>query len=110
MDWRIHGMKQILGVSAGIMICVAFIFSFFREELALKGAFDRKGIVLEVNEHAGKILVDAPDKGEIWIRVSLPISFKKGQEVLVWLENEGPDSLPAQGRARYVEVVDAEKQ
>ncbi|HYK74943.1 MAG TPA: DUF3221 domain-containing protein [Pseudoneobacillus sp.] len=75
----------------------------------VKGAFDIKGIVSEIDKENNQILVKDSTTG--LIRITLPANiqvekYNKGQEVVIWLDGEIKESSPAQANALNIELLD----
>ena len=74
----------------------------------IKGEYDIKGTVTEVNQDGRGILVEDENLGLIWL--SLPEgsdikTFEKGQTVAVWTDGKVRESYPLQGTALNIEII-----
>jgi hypothetical protein len=82
------------------------LFSIILTGCNVKGEYDIKGIVMEVE--SSSILVEDEKLGLIWL--SLPEksdskNFEKGQTVTVWTDGKIRESYPLQGTALNIEVI-----
>jgi len=74
---------------------------------SVKGEYDIKGTVIEVDKN-GSILVQDAKLGLIWL--SLPEAadiktFREGQTVAVWTDGKVRESYPLQGTALNIEII-----
>lgn len=91
-----------------LIICFALIGCSQNDE-AVKGAFDKKGMILEVDNESSRILVEEVDGSLIWITLPDtldPTRFEKEQEVVVWIDGFIMESNPAQAKALQVEYAE----
>lgn len=89
-----------------LLICFALVGCGKKEEV--KGAFDIKGNVVEINDNENSILVEDKDKGLTWI--ALPENgniknYQQGQEVVVWVDGGIDTSNPASAKALNIEIT-----
>lgn len=82
------------------------IFSIILTGCNVKGEYDIKGTVIEVE--SSSILVEDEKLGLIWL--SLPDGtdgrdFEKGQSVTVWTDGKIRESYPLQGTALNIEII-----
>ncbi|MEH7225909.1 DUF3221 domain-containing protein [Bacillus sp. JJ1566] len=89
-----------------LLICLALVGCNNKEEV--KGAFDIKGNVIEINAKENSLLVEEKDKGLTW--VTLPESgnikdFQEGMEVVVWVDGGVDTSFPAAAKALNIEIT-----
>ncbi|MFS0821858.1 DUF3221 domain-containing protein [Bacillus sp. 1P02SD] len=92
------------------LICFTLVGCSNKEEV--KGEFDIKGNIVEINEKENRILVEDADKGQTW--VALPENgniknFQEGQEVVVWVEGGIDTSAPASAKALNIEITTPKK-
>ena len=89
-----------------LLICLALVGCSNKDEV--KGAFDFKGNVIEINAKENSIFVEDKDKGLIWI--SLPENgniknYQEGLEVVVWVDGGIDTSSPASAKALNIEIT-----
>ena len=90
-----------------LLIFTLILFFIALTGCNLKGEYDIKGTVIEV-DNAGSILIEDEKLGLIWL--SLPDdtdtkTFEKGQKVAVWSDGKIRESYPLQGTALDIEVI-----
>ena len=74
----------------------------------MKGEFDIKGTITEIDGKGHRILVKETNSELIWITLQENGNIKKfdkGQLVAVWLDGFIAESAPAQGKALYIEII-----
>ena len=89
-----------------LLICFALVGCNNKEEI--KGTFDIKGNVVEINEKENRILVEDKDKGLTWISLHDNLDIKnyhEGQEVVVWVDGGINTSSPASAKALNIELT-----
>ena len=89
-----------------LIICLGLVGCSDKEEV--KGTFDIKGNVNELNAQENRILVEDKDKGLIW--VALPENadiqnYQEGQEVVVWVDGGISESSPVFAKAFNIEIT-----
>ena len=94
-----------------LIVCLAIVGCDAKDN-EVKGQFDQKGFITEVDVTGNRVLVDDPDKGPIWL--TLPsfddiTKYKVNQEVVVWIDGGVKESYPAQATARNIEILGAEE-
>lgn len=88
------------------LICFALVGCSNKEDV--KGEFDIKGNIVEINEKENRILVEDVDKGQTW--VALPENgniknYQEGQEVVVWVDGVIATTAPASAKALNIEIT-----
>ncbi len=89
-----------------IIICFALLGCSQMD--AVKGEFDLKGKILEINEDRSSILIDAEEDGLVWITLNerdVTSNYEVGQEIVVWIDGGLAESYPAQAKALNIESV-----
>ncbi len=74
----------------------------------MKGEFDIKGTITEIDGKGNRILVKETDSELIWITLQENGNinkFDKGQVVAVWIDGLIAESAPAQGKALNIEII-----
>lgn len=74
----------------------------------MKGEFDIKGTITEIDGKGYRILVKEADSELIWITLQENGNinkFDKGQVVAVWIDGLIAESAPAQGKALNIEII-----
>lgn len=94
-----------------LLTCFALIGCSPKDD-TVKGEFNKKGLLLEIDHEHRRILVEEVEGGLIW--VTLPdtidlVSFKEGNEVVVWIDGNIMESHPSQAKALQVELVEGDK-
>ncbi len=92
---------------------IVFILCFFiagcnQKDGSIKGEYDIRGTITEVNTEGRKILVDDRKIGLVWISLheSGDITiYEIGQTVAVWTDGKIRESYPAQTNALNIEVL-----
>ena len=82
-----------------------------QKEDTVKGEYDLKGIITEVDLEGNRILAEEIDKGLIWIALHENGNIKNynvGQEVAVWVDGGIDTSSPASTKALNIETLDEE--
>lgn len=77
----------------------------------IKGAFDIKGIITEVDKETSRILVKDSDTGLIWVTLpenGIKENYEAGQEVVIWTKGGIKESFPAQAEALNIELNDSD--
>ncbi|MBS4192515.1 DUF3221 domain-containing protein [Bacillus sp. FJAT-49705] len=93
-------------------ITFLFIFCFTlvgcnQEGDTVKGEFDKKGIITQIDIEGSRILVDDAETGLIWITLNKNENinnYKEGQEVVIWIDGAIKESYPAQADALHIEL------
>ena len=90
-------------------LCVNFMFCLIgcnQTDDIVKGGYDKKGIITEIDEQENRILIDDKEDGLIWITLTDTdhiTRYEKGQEVVVWIDGAIDQSLPEQAKALNIE-------
>jgi hypothetical protein len=74
----------------------------------MKGEFDIKGTITEIDGKGNRILVKETESKLIWITLQENGNinkFDKGQVVAVWIDGLIAESAPAQGKASNIEII-----
>lgn len=74
----------------------------------MKGEFDIKGTITEIDGKGNRILVKEKDMELIWITLYEEGNinkFDEGQEVAVWIDGLIAESAPANGKASNIEII-----
>ena len=82
-----------------------------QKEDTVKGEYDLKGIITEVDIEGNRILAEEVDKGLIWITLHQNGNIKNynvGQEVAVWVDGGIDTSSPAYTKALNIETLSGE--
>lgn len=91
-----------------LLLILCFALVGCGKEDHVKGSYDFKGIVTEMDNEGNRILVDDKDKGLVWVTLPDQMKidrFEKGVEVVVWVDGGIKESYPAQAKARNVELT-----
>lgn len=78
----------------------------------VKGEFDLKGIILEIDGDGNRILMDAENEGLVWITLKkgdITTNYEVGQEIVVWIDGGIAESYPAQAKVLNIEIVASDK-
>ncbi|QQZ08370.1 DUF3221 domain-containing protein [Heyndrickxia vini] len=89
-----------------LLICFALVGCGKKEEV--KGKFDIKGNVVEINAKEKSILVDDKDKGLTWVALTENGStnnYQEGQQVVVWVDGGIDTSAPVSTKALHIEII-----
>ncbi len=89
-----------------LLICFALVGCGKKEEV--KGAFDLKGNVVEINNKENSILVEDKDKGLTWVILHENgniENYQEGQEVVVWVDGGIDTSSPSSAKALNIEIT-----
>lgn len=91
-----------------IMLLIGLVLVGCSNEEEIKGEFDIKGNVVEIDAKENSILVEDKDKGLIW--VALPKNgnignYQEGQEVVVWVDGGIDTTPPASAKALNIEIT-----
>ena len=74
----------------------------------MKGEFDIKGTIIEIDGKGNRILVKKTNSELIWISLQENGNinkFDKGQVVAVWIDGLIAESAPSQGKASNIEII-----
>lgn len=88
-----------------LIFCFAFVACSVKEE-SIKGSFDIKGKIVEINDKEYRILVEDKDKGQTWVTLHENGNIKnyeEGQEVVIWVDGGIDTSSPASAKALNIE-------
>ena len=94
------------------MIVICFALLGCTQSNAVKGEFDLKGNILEMDEHGNRILMDAEEDGLVWVTLNerdVMSNYEVGQEIVVWIDGGLEESFPAQAKALNIEDVTSDK-
>ena len=97
-----HMKKTIISL---LILCFALIGCNQTDDI-VKGGYDKKGIITEIDEQENRILIDDREDGLIWITLTDTdhiTRYEKGQEVVVWIDGAIDQSMPAQAKALNIE-------
>lgn len=93
--------RQLIWV---VLIC--FITVSCSQKEVVKGEYDRKGIITDIDTKENRVLMDDKRHGLIWIKLNETDhleNFNLGQEVVVWVDGIISKSVPAQAKALHIE-------
>ena len=88
-----------------LLLCFTLVGCSGKED-TVKGAYDRKGVITEIDVKGNRILVDDIESGLIWIDLHENGNLKnyeEGQEVVIWIDGGIDTSLPASAKALNIE-------
>ncbi|WP_057775727.1 DUF3221 domain-containing protein [Cytobacillus dafuensis] len=88
-----------------ILLCFTLV-GCIQEEDTVKGEYDKKGIITQIDIEGSRILVDDAETGLIWVTLNDNEdinNYKKGQEVVIWIDGGIDESYPAQANALHIE-------
>lgn len=89
-----------------LLLCFALVACSNKE--AVKGKFDIKGNIVEINDKDNRILVEDGNKGLTWVTLQENGNIKnyeEGQEVVVWVDGGIDKSSPASTKALNIEII-----
>ena len=89
-----------------LLVLICFITVSCSQKEVVKGEYDRKGIITDIDTKENRVLVDDKKHGLIWIKlkeIDHYENFTRGQEVVVWVDGMISKSIPAQAKAIHIE-------
>lgn len=97
-------MKQTLM----LLVLLSLLVGCKGDKDDMKGEFDIKGTITEIDDKGNRILVKETESELIWITLQENGNinkFDKGQVVAVWIDGLIAESAPAQGKALNIEII-----
>ena len=88
------------------LVLICFLTVSCSQKEVVKGEFDRKGIITDIDTKENRVLMDDKKHGLIWIKlneIDHHENFNLGQEVVVWVDGIISKSIPAQAKALHIE-------
>jgi len=95
-----------------LMIIVCFTLWGCNQSNDVKGEFDLKGKILEMDKDGNRILMDNEVDGLVWITLNeqdVTSNYEVGQEIAVWIDGGLMESYPAQAKALNMEIFTSDK-
>ena len=94
-----------------LVLCIGLVGCNANDD-DIKGEFDLKGTITEIDVDRNRILVKETESELIW--VTIPDSGKiedydEGQEVTIWLKGLIAESAPSRGKALNIEIITPER-
>lgn len=94
-----------------LIMIVCFALWGCNQSNIVKGEFDIKGKIVEMDASGKRLLIEAEKDGLVWITLNerdMMNNYELGQSIVVWVDGGLEESYPAQGKALNIEITESD--